>query len=283
MTQKELEHIAIQKNILKATIDKDWVLGHLLNAFYSFMINKKNFIFKGGTCLRKCYFEDYRFSEDLDFTLLDSKFSVDNRFLKMIIEKAKKISGIRFYISEIKEQYHNDIQQGYEVKIKYWGADHKPNTPVPNPDRWQTYVKLDISFSERLILNPVNRKIFHCYSDSDSINETIPVYPMVEIIAEKVRSLIQRNRPRDIYDIWYVMNSQEKPDEKAIQTLLFQKAESKGIVISNINQFVNSLKSAKNKRAWENSLKQHIPVNALPDFETVYSQLKLIINNILNV
>jgi len=283
MTQKELEHIASQKNILKTTIDKDWVLGHFLNAFYSSRENKMKFIFKGGTCLKKCYFEDYRFSEDLDFTLLDSNFILDTGFLKMIIEKSKEISDIRYYISEIKEQYHNDVKQGYEVKIKYWGADHKPNTPIPHPDRWQTYVKLDISFSERMILEPFNRKIFHPYSDSSSINETIPVYPMVEIIAEKVRSLIQRNRPRDIYDIWYVMNSREKPDEKDIQPLLFQKAESKGITISNIEQFVNEQKFKKNKRAWENSLIQHMPVNALPDFETVYSQLKIIINRILNV
>src|SRR5690242_3585653 len=35
----------------------------------------KILVFKGGTVLKKTYFEDYRFSEDLDFTLMDEKIS----------------------------------------------------------------------------------------------------------------------------------------------------------------------------------------------------------------
>ena len=281
MNQREIENIAFEKQVSKTTIDKDWVLGHILNAFYSFDINRVNFVFKGGTCLKKCYFQDYRFSEDLDFTLLDKGFPLNAGFLSKIIKKAEKKSNIRFYISEIKEQFYNNIPQGYEVKIKYWGADHKPNSPVPSANRWQTYIKLDISFSENLINDPDYRKIIHPYSDSTLINEIIPVYPMVEIMAEKLRSLIQRNRPRDIYDIWYVMNSSENPDKKAIKTLLFKKAENKNIEILNVEQFVNGQKLRKNKRAWESSLKQHLPINALPDFDTVYSQLKLMVGNIL--
>ncbi len=52
MTQKELKYIATRKDILKATIDKDWVLGHLLNAFYSFEDIRTSFVFKGGMCLK---------------------------------------------------------------------------------------------------------------------------------------------------------------------------------------------------------------------------------------
>ena len=281
MNQREIENIAFEKQVSKTTIDKDWVLGHILNAFYSFDINRVNFVFKGGTCLKKCYFQDYRFSEDLDFTLLDKGFPLNAGFLSKIIKKAEKKSNIRFYISEIKEQFYNNIPQGYEVKIKYWGADHKPNSPVPPAKRWQTYIKLDISFSEQIIEEPGYRKIFHPYSDSHLISEIVPVYPMVEIVAEKLRSLIQRNRPRDIYDIWYVINSDENPDKKAIKTLLFEKAEKKNIEILNVEQFVNGQKFRKNKRAWEVSLKQHLPINALPDFDMVYSQLKQIVKNVL--
>lgn len=283
MTQKEIEHIALQKDILKATIDKDWVLGHLLNAIYSFEDIKNNFIFKGGTCLKKCYFRDYRFSEDLDFTLLNKEFPVNLNLFNRIILKAENISGIKYYLSEINEQFYNDIPQGYEVKIRYWGADHKPNTPIPPVNRWQTYIKLDISFSEILFNKPVFRKIIHPYSDSALISRTIPVYPMVEIMAEKLRSLIQRNRPRDIYDIWYIMqNGKNINNNKAIKELLLKKAETKNIEISNIEQFVNNQKSKKNKRAWESSIKQHLPINALPDFDTVYSNLHKIVKSIIN-
>ena len=96
MTQKEIEHIALQKDILKATIDKDWVLGHLLNAVYSFEDIKNCFVFKGGTCLKKCYFRDYRFSEDLDFTLLDENFQVNTDLIGRIIQKAENLSDIKY-------------------------------------------------------------------------------------------------------------------------------------------------------------------------------------------
>ena len=282
MTQKEIEHIALQKDILKATIDKDWVLGHLLNAIYSFEDIKNNFVFKGGTCLKKCYFQDYRFSEDLDFTLLDKEFPINPNLFDRIILKAESISGIKYYLSEIKEQFYNDIPQGYEVKIKFWGADHKLNSPIPKPNRWQTFIKLDISFTEQIFQSLNNREILHNYSDFHLIDEIIPTYSLLEIMAEKLRALIQRNRPRDIYDIWYIMNSSESPDEKAINELLQLKAKSKNIEIISIDQFVNNLKMKKNKRAWENSLSLHLPINSLPDFDMVYADLYKIVNRILN-
>ncbi len=281
MTYKEIAKIAALKNVEDETIDKDWVLGHFLNAMYEFKEVTQNFIFKGDTCLKKCYFDDYRFSEDLDFTLLDTNFIVDTSFVHKIIEIAEHNSGAKFHLNKIKPQIHKDIPQGYEVEILFWGACHKPNQrPLP-ANRWQTKIKLDISFSEQLIEAPVHFEIYHPYSDSAIINKTIPVYPITEIMAEKLRSLIQRNRPRDIYDIWYIMQSTENTNNKAIIELLLKKAEAKNIEIVNANQFVNPQKMRKNKRAWESSLKQHLPINALPDFDTVYSQLKLIVEEIL--
>lgn len=58
MRQIDIIKIANEKSVPKTTIDKDWVLGHLLNTFYSYNDNRANFIFKGGTCLRKCFFVD---------------------------------------------------------------------------------------------------------------------------------------------------------------------------------------------------------------------------------
>jgi predicted nucleotidyltransferase component of viral defense system len=50
-------------------VEKDYVLGWLLAAAASHSETSTNWVFKGGTCLKKCYFETYRFSEDLDFSL----------------------------------------------------------------------------------------------------------------------------------------------------------------------------------------------------------------------
>lgn len=53
-------------------IEKDYVLGWVLAGIFNHPAIGSSWIFKGGTCLEKCYFETYRFSEDLDFTLSDT-------------------------------------------------------------------------------------------------------------------------------------------------------------------------------------------------------------------
>jgi len=51
--QREIAAIAQEKNVAKLTIDKDWVLGHFLDAIFSINELKDNLIFKGGTCIKK--------------------------------------------------------------------------------------------------------------------------------------------------------------------------------------------------------------------------------------
>lgn len=282
ITQREIIKIAEQKRVKTKTIDKDWVLGHFLNAMYSFDSVRQNFVFKGGTALKKCYFPDYRFSEDLDFTLLDKNFVVDDNFIKEIIKVATLQSGIRFYFQKQKLQKSDEIEQGYEIKIKYWGADHKPNQKPLPPDRWQTQIKLDISFTENIFKQPEQKQIFHEYSDKENVAEIVPVYSLLEVMGEKLRSLIQRNRPRDIYDIDYLSNHLAESSYSKVKEILLYKAKDKDILISEISDFINEKKARSNKRAWQSSLGDHLPVGNLPDFDIVYSKVKQFIEKILN-
>ncbi|MGH7887590.1 MAG: nucleotidyl transferase AbiEii/AbiGii toxin family protein, partial [Candidatus Binatia bacterium] len=64
-------------------IEKDWVLGWVLAGIYAHQELTDCWVFKGGTCLKKCYFETYRFSEDLDFTLTNNAH-IDAAFLKRV-------------------------------------------------------------------------------------------------------------------------------------------------------------------------------------------------------
>jgi predicted nucleotidyltransferase component of viral defense system len=282
ITQKEIISIAGTKKLKTQTIDKDWVLGHFLNAFYSFENIKTNFIFKGGTALKKCYFNNYRFSEDLDFTLLDKNFTVDEVFIKSIIKIATENSGINFHIFKQKFQKSDEEGQGYEIKINYWGANHKPNQKPLPVSRWLSQIKLDISYSEKLLTAPEKKTIFHEYSDKEIIKNTIPVYSLHEVISEKIRSLIQRNRPRDIYDISYLSKIIQPENYSTIKQLLYVKATDKKIEIKGIADFVNENKGNINKRAWTSSLGDHLPVGELPDFDISYSNVKQLIEQILN-
>jgi predicted nucleotidyltransferase component of viral defense system len=249
MEYREIVEVANKKYIKKEVIDKDWILGHFLNAMFAFPDIFENFVFKGGTCLKKNYFEEYLFSEDLDFTLLDKAFIIDELFFKKIIELTERKSGAKLYLKKIKPQLYNDFPQGYEVTMLFWGAFHKRNQAVLPVNRWQTKIKLDISFSETVLMKSERKKILHSYSDSEIISSTIPVYPLLEIVAEKLRSLLQRNSPRDIYDLYYLSSIIEIDDYAYVLSLLKQKAKSKNIDCCNYNDFMNRKKYKRNKRA----------------------------------
>ncbi|RLD57008.1 MAG: nucleotidyl transferase AbiEii/AbiGii toxin family protein [Bacteroidetes bacterium] len=283
MTYKEIQNTAKELHIEEVVIDKDWILGHFLNAMFAFPEVSENFVFKGGTCLKKNYFEDYRFSEDLDFTLLNQAFVIDEIFFKKIIKLAEHNSGARYYLKNIKPQIHKNIPQGYEITIMFWGAYHKPNQIILPENRWQTKIKLDISFTEQVLMKPEQKSIFHSYSDGEIINSIVPVYPLNEVVAEKLRSLMQRNRPRDIYDLYYLSEIITNDNYSNILALLMQKSESKNIKCCDYDNFINQKKYNKNKRAWESSLVYHLPEGQLIDYDTAFLKVKQFVKTILEI
>ena len=70
--RQELFELAREFSLRPDIVEKDYALGWLLAGIGQHPDTSATWIFKGGTCLKKCYFETYRFSEDLDFTLLAS-------------------------------------------------------------------------------------------------------------------------------------------------------------------------------------------------------------------
>lgn len=75
--QKEIIERSKEWKVPPDTVDKDYVLGHFLSVFFE--TYKDDLIFKGGTCLRKCYIKNYRFSEDLDFTAREKDFVLEKK------------------------------------------------------------------------------------------------------------------------------------------------------------------------------------------------------------
>ena len=81
ISKQEVMEFAHELRLAPHIIEKDYVLGWVLAGIYQNAGFGKNWVFKGGTCLKKCFFETYRFSEDLDFTLTDPDH-IDEPFLK---------------------------------------------------------------------------------------------------------------------------------------------------------------------------------------------------------
>ena len=149
--KKEIEQLAEQQGVAKSTIDKDWVLGHFIDAIFSVEDCRKHLVFKGGTCLRKCYFPDYRFSEDLDFTATNPDFILDKKLLTQITDLVTGRTEIPLHIQEIKPLRHNNKSMGFQTFIKFWGADHPKNQTPPESSRWQTGIKIEITLFEKIL------------------------------------------------------------------------------------------------------------------------------------
>jgi predicted nucleotidyltransferase component of viral defense system len=192
--QKEVSTIAAQKGLVKSTIDKDWALGHFIDAIFSIPEFRQKLIFKGGTCLKKCYMDDYLFSEDLDFTSTDKDFKLTGKHLTDITALLKERVEMATHFESLKELRYKDQHTGYEAIIKFWGSYHQRNESPPPPQRWQTKVKIEIILYE-LVLFPVSKRdVTHNYSDKLTENALqIPCYRIEEVLAEKMRSLIQRS------------------------------------------------------------------------------------------
>src|SRR5690606_2951510 len=125
---------------------------------------------KGGTLLRKCCFSDFRFSEDLDFTLLDKSFIVTKEFFQGIAESCTNKTGIKFWVQKFDEKLFEDQQKGFSCVIRFWGANHGRNeSPVPK-ERWTSKIEIDITFDEELLTPIEYRSIIHEYSDKADIS-----------------------------------------------------------------------------------------------------------------
>ena len=279
--KKEITKKSIEWKVPPETVDKDWVLGHFLSAFYSINEHKEKLVFKGGTALRKCYFPDYRFSEDLDFTSRTTDYKLTRKILNKVIKKAEESSGILFHIQEISELNFNDKLTAYQAKLKYWGANHSKNQEPPSANRWMTNIKVEITLYEKLVFEPELRKIAHPYSDLLLEDSTeIFCYNLKEVVAEKLRALVQRSytAPRDYYDIYNLKGLFTKEDWIKIKSAFLKKMKFKELKYANIEQLINDKSIKIIKTAWQNSLKHQISEENLPDVELVVKELKEILN-----
>jgi len=247
--QIEIKQKAREHGVPVSTIERDYAQSWLLKA-----LKDMDMALKGGTGIKKAYVEDYRFSDDLDFTLLHP---ISATRLKSQIRKAVGTARDESGISFNNRARFEDIKSGLRAYIYF--------TIIRISAGTETSIKLDITYPEKehILLPVVKRHIFHSYSDE--FNAITNAYALEEIIAEKLRALFERTRPRDLYDIWYFRDYLSK--EAVIKTFI-KKCEFKNIAVD-----ISTLERNKEKfkNAWEKSLSQQFKI--VPDFEEVYSEV----------
>jgi len=273
ISKKEINRFSEMLGIPERTIDKDWTLGHLLAGISDNSYFRENLIFKGGTCLKKCYFENYRFSEDLDFTSVHIEKNKIRSNLKKVIRKIDSETGILFGKIKIKDKIFQDNIAAYECSMPFWGASHPKNKNPPPEARWGTFVKIDFTIHEIICLEEEKKKIIHPYSDILS-TDSIVCYSIEEIISEKFRAILQRSyaAPRDYYDLWYMIKNIDSIKWENVAQSFRKKCAYKNIIYKSIRDFFDKKKMASSKKEWANSLSHHLKI--LPPFDVVISEIE---------
>jgi predicted nucleotidyltransferase component of viral defense system len=225
--RREILDIASQTSLTPHVVEKDYVLGWMLAGIYAHQELAEKWIFKGGTCLKKCFFETYRFSEDLDFTLRDEA-QLDESFLKRVFGEVsawiQDETGIEVPADQQEFEFYQNPRGklSCQGKISYKGPI-SPTRPFPR-------IKLDLTADERVVLPPVTAEIFHPYSDIPEEGIEVLAYDYVEAFAEKFRALAERTRPRDLYDVVNLYrNTDARPEQQQFVQVLREKCAFKGI------------------------------------------------------
>jgi uncharacterized protein len=253
----EIQKLANRYRVKDGQIEKDYIISWVLFGIAQNPFLKKNLIFKGGTLLKKAYFPDYRFSEDLDFTLLDNDISNDQllsafRKTGLWIEKE---SRVKIQVDGFKEHKKSGSPK---FLLNYAG-------PLGGTPGSKT-LKVDVTRQEILEFESVERTIFAGYSDLSSDDFALLCYQLSEVLIEKMTALVGRTIPRDLYDFWYLLET-ENMDLPDNFYYFENKCRNKGY---NPERFKDKLSAKEDTfhRDWENSLNNQ--VHELPDFKVVW-------------
>src|SRR5581483_4269098 len=161
--KRDLLDAASTLTLLPSIVEKDYVLGWIVAGIDAHEALVQNWIFKGGTCLKKCYFETYRFSEDLDFTIRDQE-QLNEDFLRPALEEVVTYVAEESGLAMPVEQIALDIYTNPRGRICCQGKIGYRGPVSPTTGGWPK-IKLDLSADEKLVLPTVRREVFHPYSD----------------------------------------------------------------------------------------------------------------------
>jgi uncharacterized protein len=245
------------------TVEQDYAISYLLAALAQIPELSEVLVFRGGTALRKCFFENYRYSKDLDYSVRGSlPLSKYNHLLDQGATTAREVldavnapNNFDVSISLVQDRdEHNDQQDFHKFVVKFpWHLEHKGG-------RAGRTIKLDTSHSEPVVLPPEKRKLIHRYDNSLDI--LVNCAALEEILAEKYVAMCgvaqQRERqervftrPRDYFDLSYALDRVSLINKENFLAAITIKAERRGIEIRPMSELASSSSIAALDRDWE--------------------------------
>jgi len=259
-------------------LERDYVLSWLLASISHSEALRDTLVFKGGTALKKCFFGDYRFSEDLDFSGIGSVPIGEEmeEAIREVCDTAVNLLDEYVPVEIVCARYterepHPGGQEAFTIRVRLpW-----QRTP-------QTRVMVETAVDEKVLKPIQKRSLIHEYGEPLEVQ--VQVYALEEIIAEKLRTILQhvemlhergwsRSRARDYYDLWRVLGAyQNQLNLSDFSSFLHAKCTIRNVSFKGPGDFFEKTMLNYVEKTWEQWLGPLVP--NLPDFATVIGELR---------
>ncbi|MEE9278596.1 MAG: nucleotidyl transferase AbiEii/AbiGii toxin family protein [Myxococcota bacterium] len=257
-------------------VERDYLQSYILRGLGDTEELRETLVFKGGSALKKVHFGEYRFSEDLDFSMIEGPKEADlESAVRSAISRAEQvlqeIAPIALSVDRYEERDpHPGGQEAFTVRAQFpW--QRQPLVPV----------KLEVTHDEPVLLPAPHHPVQHGYGES--LEALIRTYSLEEIGAEKLRATQQtlakletrgwtRSRARDYYDLWHLVREPEgRINWEQVSSVLAEKCRLREVAITSAEDIFEARLLDEVRLSWDRTLGPFVP--ELPEVETVIYEL----------
>jgi len=261
-----IDETAVRRIARNLGVRTDYAEKNYVNSWVLYGIYESEFgeslLFKGGTALSKLYFpRTWRYSEDLDFTV-DGRYEGTEEKLRDALDVVERMSGIEFEINDYYESREGVYPTHYvEASLQYEAMfDHQNTT------------ELNLMVDEVVADEPVE----HAHDYEDVVSFSLSAYSLPEIFGEKLRTLYQRARGRDYYDLYRIITGDGTPAPEVVGPIFEEKRrhapEGSYHTTPDPADGLPSTRRSTIVDDWESTLPELVA--ELPAFEVVESELE---------
>lgn len=257
ISERELRRIAAKTGLGVGQTEHEYAQLCVLDALGQTPPLSDTFCLKGGTALRLVYFDDWRHSVDLDFSVLPA-FPSDELYplVETWLAQAVVVHGIEVRLLD----FHR-ADGAARLRARFVG-------PLRHPAR----LLFDVTLDEPVLLPPQRRRVIA--SPFPGLQPVVLAYALEEILAEKMRSILQRGKARDYYDVWRLLKEKQTIlDMTIVRSTLVQKCRHKELDVPSPQAFLSPDHLAEARVYWERDLTEQVTASSLPSWTAVTKEL----------
>lgn len=268
-----LRSMVKQRGVGLHILQKDYAISYLLAGIARTSGLGEQVALKGGTALRKLYYADYRFSEDLDYSTLEMGVlpNGDDRVRAAVARMAGLLQERGPFEVECEALTlrlpHPGHQMAYIVRVRF-----------PDQRVAMCRLKVEITVDEGVLLRVREHPILHGFPEP--FEAEVRAYALEEIVAEKLRALLQSRDSlakrgwgasrvcRDYYDLWWILSREQSV---GIPALVAKKCAERKVSFQSAEEFTSPSLIDTARREWDRQLSPFLA--ASPDVERVLAEV----------